>query len=67
MNVPGHRLAAVLLAVCAAAGVVLITLATRQTPSQPKPIAGKPPIPTTLTTPASLAKKIFPSPATGEA
>ncbi len=46
-------IAAVLLAVCAAAGVVIITLATRQTPSQPQPIAGKPPIPTTLVTPAA--------------
>ena len=46
-------IAAVLLAVAAAAGVVLITLATRQTPTQPEPIAGKPPIPTRLVTPAA--------------
>ncbi|MBV8079577.1 MAG: hypothetical protein JO186_04285 [Actinobacteria bacterium] len=48
----------VLLAVAAAAvlavgAVVGVTLATRQTPQQPRPLAGKPPVPQPLATPAA--------------
>ena len=47
-----------ILAVFAAGSVVGVTLATRQTPVQPKPQAGKPPVGENLPTPAAAAIRV---------